>query len=375
MRGPPLVDVAALGTMLVFAAAASACRRGTGVEVTASAWPEADALFRGDPLWRGADDAYSVALGGERVLWLFADGFVASAPGAPRAGSAFIRNSVAVQTGLDPTTAAIEFRWATAAGGAPASFFPEQAGTWFWPGDGERTPGGALLVFLMAVRASSGGGAFGFEVYGWRTVRVADPDVDPADWTLEWLDTPADALGVIVGSASVLQRDGFLYAYGAHEPPPHDLYLLRWPAGPAFAGDLSAPSWWCGDAGGWSAPVAVGAAPACAPVPVFGDGQTELSVHEETALGRFLEVQTRGFGATTLALRSAPALEGPWSALDEFFRPPESDRAGAFVYAGKAHPELLGADLAVTYVANGDGVFTDETLYYPRFVRLTFAAP
>lgn len=39
---------------------------------TASGWPEADLLFHKDAHWVGADDAYSVDLGGGRVLWLFA---------------------------------------------------------------------------------------------------------------------------------------------------------------------------------------------------------------------------------------------------------------------------------------------------------------
>ena len=56
------------------------------------------------------------------------------------------------------------------------------------------------------------------------------------------------------------------------------------------------------------------------------------------------------------------------------YRPPESDGPRPFVYAGKAHPELTGADgLLVTYVANTfdpkqlmtpDG---ERTLYWPHF--------
>src|SRR5687767_2838197 len=82
----------------------------SGRPLTATAWPEADRLFR-DARWRGSDDAYSIHLGGERVLWLFGDTFIAR-PGSPtRVGSAFIRNSVAVQTGLDPLTATMGFAW------------------------------------------------------------------------------------------------------------------------------------------------------------------------------------------------------------------------------------------------------------------------
>jgi hypothetical protein len=39
----------------------------------ASAWREADQIFRRDPHWVGADVASSVDLGGHRTLWLFGD--------------------------------------------------------------------------------------------------------------------------------------------------------------------------------------------------------------------------------------------------------------------------------------------------------------
>lgn len=150
-----------------------------GFAVTASAgWPEADLLFHKDPRWLGADDAYSVAVGGDRVLWLFADTFIATTDAHVRGESKFIRNSLAIQTGLDPSVASIEFHWRDA--GEPASFFPEKDDLWFWPGDGERV-GEGLLIFLMAIRAVEGG--FGFEVAGSDAVWIADTDTSPNTWS------------------------------------------------------------------------------------------------------------------------------------------------------------------------------------------------
>ena len=42
----------------------------------ASAWPEADRLFRCKLRWIGGDGAYTIDLGSERTLWLFADSVV-----------------------------------------------------------------------------------------------------------------------------------------------------------------------------------------------------------------------------------------------------------------------------------------------------------
>jgi hypothetical protein len=79
-------------------------------------------------------------------------------------------------------------------------------------------------------------------------------------------------------------------------------------------------------------------------------------------------------------VREAPRPEGPWTERREVFRIPEAARRDAIVYAGKAHPELeAGRDLALTYMSNSSGlgpeIFSDESLYYPRFVRIRQQEP
>ena len=57
------------------------------------------------------------------------------------------------------------------------------------------------------------------------------------------------------------------------------------------------------------------------------------------------------------------------------FRPPESDRQGVLVYSAKAHPHLGGA---ITYATNAIdfGVLVDDqTLYFPRAVRVDWSRP
>jgi hypothetical protein len=44
------------------------------------------------------------------------------------------------------------------------------------------------------------------------------------------------------------------------------------------------------------------------------------------------------------------------------------------IYSAKAHPELAGADLVLTYSTNTfqfSEHLTDSLIYYPRFLRLT----
>jgi hypothetical protein len=327
--------------------------KGDAPAVTASSWPEADALFHSDPRWLGADGAYTVDLGGDRTLWLFGDTFLAKEPGGTAADAFFLRNTAAVQTGRDPSQALMAFYWGVASDGTPQSFIAQDGDDWFWPGGGARI-GGSLLLFYGRV-ATPAGDPSGFAGVGWRVLVVDDPDDEPSAWTPRDA-TVADTGSIYPGTAILLDGDE-LYSYAENNDSVHDVYLLRWSASSAAAGDLSSPEWWCG--GSWSASCSGG------PKVVVSEGAPELSVQADGVLAPFVMVQTEGYGASTMALRTAPAPEGPWSGPQTFFRPPESREGGeADVYAGKAHPGLTGADIVATYVPS--------SLYFPRFVRVNY---
>lgn len=331
---------------------------------TAQPWPAADRLFHADPMWLGGDAAYSVDLGAGRVLWLFGDSFVATAPGQTRRQSAFTRNTIAIERGYDPSRASLRFYWRKQ-GGKPASFFPERGANWLWPIHGVRL-GKVLLLFLSVIGSDPDPHSLGFRTVGWTAFLILNPDREPARWKLRELEPPATAWNVIPG-ASVLREGGFLYVYGFDEPR-HDAYLLRLSETAAARGRLSDGEWWCGPDRGWMPRNEIKGAP----VPVFTGGSTEMSVHFDRRTGRYIEVESMGFGATDLALRTAARPEGPWSPPAKVYRPPESDGADPFVYAGKAHPELMGADIVATYTANGsdERLASDMTIYFPRFVRI-----
>jgi len=364
---------------LVLGAVAAACGGGRSVAPGVEPWPEADALFHQDPRWRGADDAFSVDLGTGRAVWLFADTAVATSARRTRAESCVVRNSVGLMTGSDPEQAAMTFHWRRGGDGAPESFFPRGADAcyparddaWFWPGDGERLGAdGPLLVFLLRIRRDPAAKPpWDFDGDGWAAVRIPNPDADPSDWRVERAATRPNPWNIVVGSGSVLARGDWLYAFATREPT-FDVYLARWPLSAAAAGDLSSPEWWTGEArGGFVEQSELDGAPKA----LFRDGQPEFTVHEVSG-GGLVAVQTIGFGAATIGYRTAPSITGPWSDVREVWRPPESSRKGALVYGAKAHPEIdADGALAVTYIASNfdlKTVLADESLYYPRFVRL-----
>jgi hypothetical protein len=323
---------------------------------TGTAWPEADKLFHSDPRWLGADAAFSIDLGRGRVLWLFGDTFVARKPGDSRASAAFVRNTVAVQTGYGPSHASMKFYWRTR-GAEPSEIFPSEGQVWKWPASGIRI-GRTLIVFCTRLVPDSAKNSLGFKLAGWEAYQVDNPDEEPSAWTLKKI---AEDPGNMILATAALREGGQVYLLGASEPE-HDLYLARWSVEAARLGQLDGLEWWTGS--DWQA------APSKRR-PLMRAVGTESSLQRDPR-GGFLEINSQGFGATDIVMRHAPRLEGPWCEPQIIYRPPESDAHDAFVYAGKSHPELRGADLIVTYAANGDDkkVAADMSLYFPRFVRV-----
>jgi hypothetical protein len=331
-----------------------------------SAWPEADSLFLGDPHWVGADGAYSIDLGDDRTLWLFGDTWVDPSGQHTRQDAHMIRNSVAIQAGADPSNATIEFYWHATADEVPQAFFASQGGEWFWPGHGVRLDD-RLIIFLNRLRGTSTG--LGFASAGWNAVMIENPDDEPSNWRTTMLETPPNQLGVVVGFAGTLRWKEHLYAFGSADPvKSHPIYVARWPVSEVRDGNLRAPEWWGGADMGWVADES-----STPRWPVFENGQSELTVHASHHDHQFLVVQTVGFGKSDLAIRSAEKLTGPWTPPELIYRPPEYDRPNVMIYSGKAHPQLTGADLVVTYSTNSfefQEHLTDSLIYYPRFVRL-----
>ena len=338
-------------------------------------FPAADSIFQNDSSWIGADAAYSVDLGNTRVLWLFGDTFIAKDAARSRSSSWFIRNSVAIQSGsTDPSSssAKIAFAWKTtptSMGPAASSFFPESGAHWFWPLSGVRLP--SRLVLFLLEESQTGQGAFGFQAVGTKVVFVTNPDADPSSWNVTAGNLPTFAFPIAFGAA-VVHDEAFVYAFGDAEPGDHSVYVARFDAATLDSGDASSPVFF--DKGSWTA---AGSSP---PPAIFPSGSaldnppTEFSVHKR-ADGTWLAVHSIGFGATKIAVRTAPAPAGPWTSPCAVFTPPEATRSNILEYAAKAHPELQTGppgSLVITYATNSTDLSTianDMTVYFPRFVR------
>jgi hypothetical protein len=330
---------------------------------TATAWPQADKLFHSDPRWLGGDAAFSTDLGNGRVLWMFGDSFVARKDGATRRESAFVRNSIGVETGYDPSSARIQF-YTSKLHGNPNDFVRSDAGTWLWPLHGIRL-GNRLVLFYMRMTSDPDENSLGFRSVGWDAFLVDNPDEEPSQWKLRRLHGSESSGRMLYGMA-LLREGDYVYSF-VSDNVAINAYLLRWPIAALAAGRLSSPMWWCGVKEGWCSALAQRQI-------VIRDAGTEFSV-QRGAGGQFIEVKSQGFGASKIAYRTAPRLEGPWSGPRDLYHPPESHHPQAFVYGAKGHPELTGGDLIITYTANSsdERLASDMSIYFPRFVRVNLA--
>lgn len=344
-----------------------------GAGPTARQWPAGDSLFRSDPMWLGGDAALSIPLDETRTLWLFGDSFVA--PGERnRVAATMVRNSVAIQHGRDPRASGMSFYWGDMGAAVPGSFFPEHEERWYWPGHGIRLREGPLLIFLYEMAATPGRD-LGFATTGYAVAVIDEPDAPPDQWRPRIFAAPAGGFDAVPATA-VVQDGAYIVAVAIRQRGTHAGALARFPALELAAGRLDGVEWWAGDAHGWLAESALGPD---GPSFVLDDAGAECSLHYDEHSGQYIHVASYGFGATTIGVRTAPALTGPWTAPRMIYRPPESDDSRAFVYAAKGHPHLVGPEagaLLVTYAANSlefSDLLTrhgEHHLYWPRFVAL-----
>lgn len=329
-------------------------------------------LFHQDPRWLGADGALSVPLADDRTLWLFGDTFIATSTTHVRRESEMVRNTVALQQGKDPRTASMTFHWRQDRHGRPASFFPENGERWYWPVHGVRLDEGPLIVFLYAIAPRLGHG-LGFATEGYAIAVIDEPDASPDAWIPSLVEAPPSALDAVPATA-VVRDDAYIVALAVRQEGTHAGALVRYPTARLAQGDVCHAEWWAGDERGWIAESSLGVD---GPVFVLDDAGAECSLHWDDRVDSFVHIASDGFGASTIGLRTAPALTGPWSSPTVVYRPPESDGPRPFVYAAKAHPELvvpIASGLIVTYATNSlelADLLTPQgasSLYWPRFV-------
>jgi hypothetical protein len=392
--------------------------------------------------WLGGDVAASIPVPGRarrRSVWLFGDSFVAP-PGTPtQRRFPFVHNAIGLSRCDESGVWSIDFAWGSESpehegspGVAPprAFFEPDPTAPWaarvrretgeapyYWPISGAFVEG-TLFVALLRVTPAPARGALQlpFRPIGVDLARIEDTTGPPETWRVRY-STLSERADVLPSVSLVAGRD-HLFAFAdldrgdGREPR----ILIRLPSAALdhWQADLEPYIETLERDGAWHP----GLDPDSARI-LMDDDATEMSVHFDPGLGRWLAVYSDptvddarrderdsnatgeppsdadshedpgGRPADAIWLRHASRIEGPWSAPRAIFRIPEL-AAGEdpppgepFCYAGKAHSEYARSGrLLVTYVCNLWSEREDEvpavlerlrttpSLYRPQVVRL-----
>jgi hypothetical protein len=340
--------------------------------VPEAAW---DSKFQRTSGWLGADGNYSIRVAPDRVLWFFSDTLVGRIDNGRRVDTRMINNSVGVQSGpLGAET--IEFHYRKNDQGEPQSMFrPDDPSHWEWLVGGTLV-GGKVHLFLWEFRKSRDPGVFGFEITGVNHVEIENPLAPPLDWNYSRRSLPFSELSDnrITFGAAVLIHDEYVYVYGTRETPgrkhsPKQMILARVPSESISDHD----SWEFRTQTGWSRDFRE-------PALLVTGIASEYSVSYLPSHRQFVCISHGDLLSPKIQARFASDPAGPWSEPVDLWTCPEpAAKKGYFAYSGKAHPEISAHnELLVTYAVNsfqfGD-LFSDPSLYWPRFVRVKLSPP
>ena len=354
----------------------TACAPQPGIRV--ELLPQYDALFENESGWTGADGAYSVPMTNDRILWLFGDTWFGEVRNGRHVNATIINNSIAIQRGLTPYVAFLEFYSGTSSLGELQAFIrPADGRGWFWIYHGAIAPDG-LYLFLLQIVRSNAAGTFGFEVIGSWLGHIANYDDPPERWNINQYKIPwsrFSAVQNIFFGSWVMKKNEFVYIYGIDEEivdqrPRKFMILARAPK----AGLAHFERWRFYADGLWTADFSRAER-------LSANLANEYSVSFLPILGNYAAVYTQNGLSKNIVARFGANPWGPWSEPEVLFQCPEMSRGEDIMcYAGKGHPDLSSGpdELIISYIANSEDFYkmaADAELYRPRFVLIRFNSP
>lgn len=317
--------------------------------------------FKANGRWLGGDGASSIELGNNRILWLFGDSFIGNDTSLDRKKAHLINNCISIQQGKVFIPDKLKFYWNTKSNN-PTAFFKASFSGWYWPGHGTMIKD-RLLVFLMRISRQTGG--LGFSVDGWDAALIMNPEMDPQKWMIKIIEGEK-IKGRLIGSSAVLVEGKFVYAYTTIESPNQEVKLVRWKTEDAYQGLLDKKEWWIGT--GWQA-----LAQNISSAKTLFNGQTEFSVHFDSSIKKYIQVQTFGFGDASIGMRLSDNIQGEWSEPMMLFKPDTSMIIKPMIYSAKAHPEQNSKGLMITYNINSfdfSHLLANMNIYFPRMLEI-----
>lgn len=331
-------------------------------------------LEHGKPLgWLGADAAYSIPLPDGRDVWIFGDTLYGEKRVVNGNDPQMVRNSIGIST-CHAAKWKLNYVIRKDAQGRPQDFFPARLPhTWYWALDGF-VAGRDLWVTLLCMRnePSAKSAAMAFATCGTDLAHIPSPGRDPQKWKLQITPLVPDGAHAYP-SATAVVSNGDAYIFALKESGARPLLAARIPL--SGLSDPAANLQYLAGDGQWKSGFDLQNA-----MEVMKQGSPELSIRYHPELHKWLAVMfSPDAFSSTILLRSAPSITGPWSEGQPVYRVPEMQPStrgydkDTFCYAAKEHPEFEHGDLVFTYVCNTFSVpklATNLHIYYPQVVRM-----
>ena len=145
--------------------------------------------FRQTSGWTGADGANSIAISPNRTLWIFADTFIGGVEKGRRVGARMVNNTFAWQA-LPADGQPLQFFWQEHDGKPAAVLQPDDAASWYWPGDGAMLGSRLYLLAKRVRKRAAGEPGFQFDWYGNDLLEIENPLDEPLEMALAADRTP-----------------------------------------------------------------------------------------------------------------------------------------------------------------------------------------
>jgi hypothetical protein len=332
-------------------------------------------LFTREEGWTGADIATSLPLQDRRILWLFGDSWIGKVRNGRHTDSAMVHNTVAIQQGLDPAAARLEFFYHEKDGKPDAFIQPFDEPGELWLSHGGIQTDRALYLFMSRIVNRPGDtSVWGFQAVGIVMARITNSSEAVNRWHVEQIKVPWAEFhppeSEKVFGMPLLREGHTVYLYGLElDRASYDRYLLAGRANVNSLEDFS--TWEFYTDGTWQHDFRKASR-------LCNHMGAELSVSYLPRFRRYVLVYTENGLSDRILLRFAASPVGPWSTAQTIYRTPEMTwDSSYFCYAAKAHPELSRQDdeLIVSYVCNANDFWkmaADARIYRPKFLRLKF---
>lgn len=310
--------------------------------------------------WTGGDAAYSIPLGGGKVLWLFGDSFLDTVyADRSRPASSLVRNTFVVQQGKSITT------MYSGTPDAPDAFITtdDPDNEWYWPLDGTVQDG--VLYVYMAYFIRTGDGAWDFQYQHTDLFQFSLPGFTEISRTTVW-----DVYPEIMFGATVMEDGEYLYIYS---PETYTFtkytHVARVPLNNLFA----TPEYYNGT--DW-----VNTVPALTEGRLLKFGGSPVDVSAQYSVffheGKYRLVTQEGFLGPKIHSYESLSPTGPWKTKKLIYTTPENTGT-IFTYNAFIHPEFSSTSggLLMSYCLNTNNfweLFSNADSYRPKFVWIDF---